>query len=221
MTPLLRDLIWAICIVLAAWLGMNLLDENAKLSAELTQVRKVVERDTRQAQAVNWDQVDQQSRQAQREWLALLPAVESTGKFRAESMESLSDLCQSVQAVCRISSRGEIADANILAAQLAVGSTTTKTQAISNTTLEGLVVAQSKLSVPLQPGILLKVMPSLERGSSLRTVEKLTIRGVAIDMEIKSYGLQSNNKTNYQQWIDRSPVVNAKASASQRKESAP
>jgi hypothetical protein len=220
MTPLLRDLIWAICIVLAAWLGLNMLDNNAKLRAELAQVRKVVERDTRQAQAVNWDDVDSRARQAQREWLTLLSAVESTGKFRAEAMESLSDLCQSVQATCRISSQGESIDTSVSPAQPST-SAATRTQALSNAALDGLVVAQSKMSVALQPGILAKVMPSLERGSNLRTVEKLSIRGVAIDMEIKSYGLQANSKTAYQNWVDQSSPAVSPSAGNSRKERTP
>jgi hypothetical protein len=221
MTPLLRDLIWAICIVLAAWLGLNMVDDNAKLYSELTQVRKVVERDTRQAQAVNWEQVDQQSRKAQRDWLALLPAVESTGKFRAESMESLNDLCQSVQAVCRISSRGEATDVNTTNPLSTTTATTTRTQKISPVALEGLVIAQTKVSVVLQQGIFSKIMPSVERGDTLRAVDKLTIRGVSIDMEVKSYGLQSSKKAMYQQWVDPSPVLGIQEGAQQRKERAP
>ena len=197
MTPLLRDLLWAIVLVCLLVLGLDWQEKNAAKRQEVDQIQRLVERNMQRGQRTDWPQLQGQALQAQKQWLALFMPVESIGKFRAQSLEALGDLCAQAEVQCRLSVVGESAQS------IAVSTTTAALQKPSEPidalerlpsqtiTPDGayIMISVTKVSLPLQGESVSRFLTVIENSDQLRVVEKLSARGIAADLQVRSYGM--------------------------------
>lgn len=176
MTHNLRWLVWLAALIILANQAMEWEGELKQLQPEMKRLTELRSRERSSITSVNWSQQEQQALEAQLQWLERLPSITQTGTFRAQAMESLGDLCERLKAGCRVSAQGETVSPSGQDAQF-----------------PGLIYANVRVSVPLQYPHLDTLLGQIEQGPILRKIEKLAVRSGTIELQVRTYGLNSSN----------------------------
>lgn len=176
MTHNLRWLVWLAALIILANQAMEWEGELKQLQPEMKRLTELRLRERSSITSVNWAQQEQQALEAQLQWLERLPSITQTGTFRAQAMESLGDLCERLKAGCRVSAQGETVSPSGQDAQF-----------------PGLIYANVRVSVPLQYPHLDALLGQIEQGPILRKIEKLAVRSGTIELQVRTYGLNSSN----------------------------
>lgn len=176
MTHNLRWLVWLAALIILANQAMEWEGELKQLQPEMKRLTELRLRERSSITSVNWAQQEQQALEAQLQWLERLPSITQTGTFRAQAMESLGDLCERLKAGCRVSAQGETVSPSGQDAQF-----------------PGLIYANVRVSVPLQYPHLDTLLGQIEQGPILRKIEKLAVRSGTIELQVRTYGLNSSN----------------------------
>jgi hypothetical protein len=194
MTPLLRDLIWAIVLVGFIAFGLDLQESNKSRSQELRQVERLVLREGQRGQQLDWVATEAQALKAQKQWLSLFAPVVSSGKFRAEALESLGDICTANDIPCRLSAGGEnVEAASTFSSRVTPSTIVTERSSISTANPGQIFVAVSKVALPLQGESLGRFLAAVENSEQLRVIDKFSARGITAELQIKSYGISQEN----------------------------
>lgn len=184
MSPSLRWLVW-LALLIGGWsVTLDWQDELEKLRPERERLERLREREQSAILAVNWARLSREAGQAQLAWLDRLPEVTQTGVFRAEAMESMSDLCQRLQAPCQVAAMGETAAPRAQPA----GSAANGGRLAEAGQLAGLVTTSVRITTALGD-TLMPLLREIENGPVLRQVEKFTVRSGRADFIVKTYGL--------------------------------
>jgi hypothetical protein len=197
MTPLLRDLLWSIVLVSLLVLGLDWHEKNIAKRQEVDQIQRLVERNMQRGQNIDWPQLQSQALQAQKQWLTLFAPVESNGKFRAQALEALGDLCAQAEVQCRLSVVGESAQSVSLSTSTSTSQKPNEEPAILERVpsqavapdAASIMSAVSKVSLPLQGESVIRFLAAIENSDQLRVVEKLSARGIAADLQVRSFGM--------------------------------
>jgi len=185
MTPTLRWLVW-LAVLIGLWsVALEWEQEVARLKPEKQKLEQIRQREGSALQSVDWKAQELLARHAQIAWLDRLPEVSQVGIFRAEAMETISDLCGRLDASCQIASMGETQ---------ARGPTATTQGATANNLneLKGLVSTTLRITVGLSGNKLLPLMQEIEQGKVLRKIERFTVRSGRAELIVKIFGLESN-----------------------------
>jgi len=187
MTPVLRWLIWLVVLIVGYTVALDWQVELSKLRLEHAQMERQRQREENANLAIDWVQEAKIARQAQLAWLNRLPEVVQMGVFRAEAMESMSDLCQRLSANCQVAAMGETS-VSLLRSNLG---TPGRTSARDSVALPGLVSTSVRVTVNLAGDKLMPMLRDIETGPVLRKIEKFSARGGRADMVIKTFGIES------------------------------
>lgn len=191
MTPVLRWLIWLVLLIVGYTVTLDWQAEITKLRPERAQIERQRRHEENTMLAINWVQEAKIARQAQLAWLDRLPEVAQMGVFRAEAMESMSDLCHRLSASCQVAAMGETSVGLVRP----TSSTPGRTGVPASVSLPGLVGTSIRVTVNLSGDKLMPMLRNIETGLVLRKVEKFTVRGGRADMVIKTFGLESQAAT--------------------------
>ena len=107
MTSNLRLLIWVTVLVGWSVLLLDWHDEVVKLRPERVRLEQLRAKEQSALWNADWKNALKDAKQAQAEWLSRLPKVEQTGVFRAQALESMSDLCNQLKVACQVGALGE------------------------------------------------------------------------------------------------------------------
>jgi hypothetical protein len=175
MTSTLRNLIWAAVLIGWGVLVLDWRDEIARLRPERVRLEQLRAKEQSALWNVDWQGAVRDAQAAQAQWLSRLPRVEQIGVFRAQSMESMSDLCIQIRGNCQISALGE---------------TTSNEKTLSDTSgLPSIVTSGVRVVVPLQGDKLELMLRTIESDSQLRRVDKIIARGGLATLDVQSFGL--------------------------------
>ncbi len=173
MTPNLRNLVWA--AVLLGWLVLLLdwRDEVIKLRPERVRLEQLRAKEQSALWNVDWKTELQDAKTAKKLWLERIPVIEQTGVFRAQALETISDLCKQLEASCQVGSLGE----NLVAAGKA-----------GPESVAGLVTTGVRVTLGVQDNKLDLLLNALENDSILRRIDKLSTRAGRITLDIQTFG---------------------------------
>ena len=182
MTTNLRLLIWAAVLIGWGTLLLDWRDEVAKLRPERVRLEQLRSKEQSALWNVDWKSALVDAKQAQSQWLSRLPVVEQTGVFRAQALESISDICKQLSLACQVGALGESV----------VAATTLPSGVKGNATgLPGLISTGVRVSVPLQDKNLELFIKTLENDVVLRRIDKATARSARITFDVQVYGLNA------------------------------
>ena len=182
MTTNLRLLIWAAVLVGWSTLLLDWRDEVAKLRPERVRLEQLRSKEQSTLWNVDWKSALVDAKQAQSQWLSRLPVIEQTGVFRAQALESKSDICKQLSVACQVQALGEsVADSKPL---------TAGTKANTNG-LSGLITTGVRVSVPLQDKNLELLIKTLENDVVLRRIDKAIARSSRITLDVQVFGLSA------------------------------
>ena len=195
MTASMRNLLW-IAALIGFWsVALDWRDASEKLRPERERLEQLKSREQSAMTSVNWHRVAEEALIAQIAWLDRLPEVTRPGVFRAEAMESLADLCQQVEAPCQVAAMGETATASTGNTSPTQPPPTIRSGGGLNTPqdtkdLPGLITTSVKISTNLGPR-LMQLLTVLEEGSTLRRIERFTVRSGRAEILVKVYGIDA------------------------------
>lgn len=182
MTTNLRLLIWAAVLIGWGTLLLDWRDEVVKLRPERVRLEQLRSKEQSALWNVDWKSALVDAKQAQAQWLSRLPVVEQTGVFRAQALESISDICKQLSVACQVGALGESV----------VAATTLPPGGKANTTgLSGLISTGVRVSVPLQDKNLELFIKTLENDVVLRRIDKATARSARMTFDVQVYGLST------------------------------
>ncbi|MDZ4187678.1 MAG: hypothetical protein U1D25_06165 [Hydrogenophaga sp.] len=185
MTTSFRWLVWLALLIGGLSVTLDWQEEIEQLRPERERLERLREREQSSIWAVDWVRLSKEAGQAQLTWLDRLPEVNQIGVFRAEAMESMSDLCQRLQAPCQVAAMGETAAPM---AQNQAGSRETVGRPANAAQLVGLVTTSVRITTSLND-TLMPLLLEIENGPVLRQIEKFTVRSGRADFIVKTYGL--------------------------------
>jgi len=162
--------------------------EIARLRPEKQRLEQIRQREGSALQSVNWTEQELIARQAQVSWLDRLPEVTQVGIFRAEAMETMSDLCQRLAANCQITSMGETLVRS--AGPAATSGTVAGRADTSAGEIKGLLSTTVRISVGLAGNKLMPLMREIEEGKVLRKIERFTVRSGRAELVVKIFGME-------------------------------
>jgi hypothetical protein len=173
-TPSLGYLIWI--AVLLGWsvLTLDWRDEVIKMRPERVRIEQLRAKEQAALSNVDWQGSLRDAQAAKSQWLTRLPRVEQTGVFRAQALETISDMCKQIEVNCQVSSLGEnigIPDKN------------------SAEGIAGVITTGVRVSLPLQGNKLELMMKTLENDVILRRIDKITARTGRVTLEVQNFGL--------------------------------
>lgn len=182
MTTNLRLLIWAAVLIGWGTLLLDWRDEVVKLRPERVRLEQLRSKEQSALWNVDWKSALADAKQAQSQWLLRLPVVEQTGVFRAQALESISDICKQLSLACQVGALGESA--------VAAAAPTAGVKA-NTTGLSGLISTGVRVSVPLQDKNLELFIKTLENDVVLRRIDKAIARSARITFDVQVYGLSA------------------------------
>ncbi len=176
MTAPLRLLVWAALLV--GWLVLLLdwHDEVVKLRPERVRLEQLRAKEQSALWNVDWPAAFRDAKQAQAQWLSRLPSIEQTGIFRAQALESISDLCRQLEVACQISALGE----NVSAPSKA-----------NSAGLSGLISTGVRVGLPSAESKLELLIKALESDTQLRRIEKISTSAGKMTMDVQIFGLDT------------------------------
>jgi hypothetical protein len=184
MTTTLRRLVWAAVLVGWVVLVLDLRDEVVRLRPERVRLEQLRAKEQSALWNVDWKGALNEANSAQAQWLTRLPRIEQIGVFRAQTMESMSDLCKQIDASCQIGALGETTKTG----SNAVGSNDKPGGANG---LPDIVVSAVRVSLPVQGDKLELLMKTLENDSQLRRIDKVIVRAGRATLDVQSFGLDA------------------------------
>ena len=185
MTTNLRLLIWAALLVVWGTLLLDWRDEVVKLRPERIRLEQLRSKEQSALWNVDWKSALSDAKQAQSQWLSRLPVIEQTGVFRAQALESISDICKQLSMACQVAALGESAVSASVAQTTPTGSKTAPAG------LSGLIATGVRVSVPLQDKNLELFMKTLENDVVLRRIDKAIARSARMTLDVQVYGLST------------------------------
>lgn len=193
MTPTLRWLVWLAALIGLWSATLDWEQEIARLRPEKQRLEQIRQREGSALQSVNWTEQELIARQAQLSWLDRLPEVTQVGIFRAEAMETMSDLCQRLAANCQITSMGETLVRSAGPAATAgagqIGTLAGRADASAGE-MKGLLSTTVRISVGLSGNKLMPLMREIEEGKVLRKIERFTVRSGRAELVVKIFGME-------------------------------
>ena len=182
MTTNLRLLIWAAVLVGWGTLLLDWRDEVVKLRPERVRLEQMRSKEQSALWNVDWKSALSDAKQAQSQWLSRLPMIEQTGVFRAQALESISDICKQLSMACQVAALGE---SSVATTPAPAGSKTAPAG------LSGLIATGVRVSVPLQDKNLELFMKTLENDVVLRRIDKAIARSARMTLDVQVYGLST------------------------------
>lgn len=180
MTRNLKILLGWMALVALGSLALEWQETLQQLKQETEGSNRMRARFESHAQAVDWQALSVQARQAQDAWLDRLVAVESTGVFRAVAMERMADLCKSLDIPCQVGAVGE----KVLSTPVENANSGASANA-----LPGMVSATVRVTFPVNNQGLQALLKEIETGAVMRSIDKLTVRSGRVEILVQSYGI--------------------------------
>lgn len=190
MTSTLRHLIWAAVLIGWAVLVLDWRDEIVRLRPERVRLEQLRAKEQSALWNVDWQGAVREAQAAQAQWLTRLPRIEQIGVFRAQSMESVSDLCKQIDASCQIGAMGE--STGVAGNTVANGSDKSPGNASD---LPRILSSGVRVSLPLQGDKLELLMKTLENDNQLRRIDKVVARSGRATLDVQSFGLDVRSGT--------------------------
>lgn len=182
MTSTLRHLVWAAALIGWGVLVLDWYDEVVRLRPERVRLEQLRAKEQSALWNVDWKEALRDANAAQTQWLTRLPRIEQVGVFRAQSMESMSDLCKQIDTSCQVGALGE-------STKPAINSATSNDKASDPSSLPNIIVSGVRVSLPVQGDKLELLMKTLENDSQLRRIDKVIVRGGRATLDVQSFGL--------------------------------
>ena len=194
MTSNLRLLIWVTVLVGWSVLLLDWHDEVVKLRPERVRLEQLRAKEQSALWNADWKNALKDAKQARAEWLSRLPKVEQTGVFRAQALESMSDLCNQLKVACQVGALGESVVAATPVGPNASGNSSAQPGSpglpgLSG--LSGLITTGVRVSAPLQDKNLELLIRSIENDKVLRRIDKAVARSARLTLDVQVYGLDT------------------------------
>lgn len=188
MTTNLRLLIWLSMLIGWGVLLLDWHDEVVKLRPERARLEQLRAKEQSALWNADWKGSLVDAKQAQADWLARLPQVEQTGVFRAQSLESIADMCKQLSMSCQVGALGE----NVVTAGPGAAATSgSPSEATGFVGLSGLITTGVRVTVPLQDKNLELFIRALENDTVLRRIDKAIARSARLTLDVQVYGLDT------------------------------
>jgi hypothetical protein len=205
MSLTLKNLLYGLFSILTLVTALDWQDQVNQLRIDYSASERLHQRQLTHTKLTSWDEELIAAEKSHLAWSSRLINVQTTGVFRAVSMERYADMCKNLDIVCQIGAEGEkvhsptnYGSPKSSSQSVGLGEIQSLKQGASlessgnNATtpsIAGLVSATTRVSVDINSPNLRALINEIENGQTIRKIDKLTVRSGRLELTVLTYGI--------------------------------